>query len=79
MRNLGGQTIERIVPSIGAFFIGYCCCYNTIIWMSVLPCTPYADRFEDDGATIIYEELVIPHANQFPEPKVIKPIKEVRK
>ena len=38
------------------FELGY---NHSVILMSVRPNAPYADRFEDDGTTLIYEGHVI--------------------
>jgi hypothetical protein len=37
--------------------------------MSVRPGAPYADRFEDDGSTLIYEGHDIPRSSQHTDPK----------
>ena len=42
---------------------------HSVILMSVRPGAPYADRFEDDGSTIIYEGHDEPRSSQNPDPK----------
>ena len=42
---------------------------HSLILMSVRPNSPYQDRVEDDGATLIYEGHDIPRSPQFPNPK----------
>ena len=42
---------------------------HSVILMSVRPGAPYADRFEDDGSTLIYEGHDIPRSSQHAEPK----------
>ncbi len=44
---------------------------HSVILMSVRPGSPYADRFEDDGSTIVYEGHDIPRSPQIQNPKVI--------
>lgn len=44
---------------------------HSVILMSVRPNAPYADRFDDNGSTIIYEGHDVPHSTQCPDPKVI--------
>jgi len=44
---------------------------HSVILMSVRPNAPYADRFEDDGTTLIYEGHDIPNSVQNPNPKFI--------
>ena len=44
---------------------------HSVILMSVRPNAPYADRFEDDGSTLIYEGHDVPRSAQVPDPKVI--------
>jgi hypothetical protein len=44
---------------------------HSVILMSVRPNAPYADRFEDDGSTIIYEGHDIPRSTYYPKPKAI--------
>ena len=41
---------------------------HSVILMSVRPNAPYADRFEDDGSTIIYEGHDISRSIQHPNP-----------
>ena len=50
------------------FELGY---NHSVILMSVRPNAPYADRFEDDGITLIYEGHDIPRSQQVPNPKNI--------
>jgi hypothetical protein len=42
---------------------------HSVILMSVRPNAPYADRFEDDGTTLIYEGHDAPRSSQNPNPK----------
>jgi hypothetical protein len=42
---------------------------HSVILMSVRPNAPYADRFEDDGTTLIYEGHDVPRSPQDPNPK----------
>ena len=42
---------------------------HSVILMSVRPGAPYQDRFEDDGATIIYEGHDAPRSAENPDPK----------
>jgi HNH endonuclease/SAD/SRA domain len=42
---------------------------HSVILMSVRPNAPYADRFEDDGSTIIYEGHDVPRSSVNPDPK----------
>jgi len=42
---------------------------HSVILMSVRPNAPYADRFEDDGSTIIYEGHDVPRSGDDPNPK----------
>lgn len=42
---------------------------HSVILMSVHPNAPYADRFEDDGTTLIYEGHDVPRSPQYPNPK----------
>lgn len=42
---------------------------HSVILMSVRPGAPYADRFEDDGSTIIYEGHDVPRSSVHPNPK----------
>ena len=44
---------------------------HSVILMSVRPGAPYADRFEDDGSTIIYEGHDIPRSYHFRDPKSV--------
>ncbi len=44
---------------------------HSVILMSVRPGAPYADRFEDDGSTIIYEGHDVPRSDVYPNPKEI--------
>jgi len=44
---------------------------HSVILMSVRPNAPYADRVEDDGATIVYEGHDIPRSNQTSNPKSV--------
>jgi len=39
--------------------------------MSVRPGAPYADRFEDDGSTIVYEGHDTPRSSETQNPKSI--------
>lgn len=41
----------------------------SVILMSVRPNAPYADRFEENGTTLIYEGHDVPISPQCPEPK----------
>jgi hypothetical protein len=43
----------------------------SVILMSVHPGAPYADRFEDDGSTIIYEGPDVPRSTVHPDPKAV--------
>lgn len=43
----------------------------SVILMSIRPGAPYADRFEDDGTTIIYEGHDVPKSNVNRNPKTI--------
>jgi hypothetical protein len=43
----------------------------SVILMSVRPGAPYADRFENDGSTVIYEGHDVPRSAQYPNPKVV--------
>ncbi len=43
----------------------------SVILMSVRNGSPYADRFEDDGSTIVYEGHDVPKSNHNPNPKVV--------
>ena len=44
---------------------------HSVILMSVRPNAPYADKFDDDGSTIIYEGHDVPRSLQNPNPKTI--------
>lgn len=44
---------------------------HSVILMSVRPNAPYADRYEDDGSTIIYEGHDVPKTPQNRNPKVL--------
>lgn len=44
---------------------------HSVILMSVRPNAPYADRFEDDGTTLIYEGHDFPRTAQNPNPKTV--------
>ncbi len=44
---------------------------HSVILMSVRPGAPYADRIEDDGATIIYEGHDVPRSSKYPNPKSV--------
>jgi hypothetical protein len=44
---------------------------HSVILMSVRPGAPYADRFEDDGSTIIYEGHDVPRSSVQPNPKAL--------
>ena len=44
---------------------------HSVILMSVRPNAPYADRFEDDGSTIIYEGHDVPRSIAYLEPKSV--------
>lgn len=48
--------------------IGY---NHSVILMSVRLNAPYADRFDEDGVTIIYEGHDVPRSIECPEPKII--------
>ncbi|HKW96717.1 MAG TPA: HNH endonuclease [Bryobacteraceae bacterium] len=43
----------------------------SVILMSVRPNAPYRDRFQDDGATLIYEGHDAPRTQASPDPKAI--------
>ena len=52
---------------------------HSVILMSVRPGAPYADRFEDDGATLIYEGHDVPTSAVNPNPKAVdQPEQSVR-
>jgi hypothetical protein len=42
---------------------------HSVILMSVRPGAPYADKFEKDGATLIYEGHDVPACQEHPQPK----------
>lgn len=42
---------------------------HSVILMSVQPGAPYADRFEDDGSTLVYEGHDIPRSSEHADPK----------
>jgi len=42
---------------------------HSVILMSVRPGAPYADRFEDDGSTLVYEGHDVPRSSQHVAPK----------
>jgi hypothetical protein len=42
---------------------------HSVILMSVRLNAPYADRFEDDGVTVIYEGHDLPRSREHPNPK----------
>ena len=42
---------------------------HSVILMSVRPGAPYADRFEDDGSTLVYEGHDIPRSSKHADPK----------
>ena len=44
---------------------------HSVILMSVRPGAPYADRFDDDGTTLVYEGHDIPRSSQHADPKSI--------
>ena len=44
---------------------------HSVILMSVRTNAPYADRFEDDERTLIYEGNDVPRSAQFPNPKIV--------
>ncbi len=44
---------------------------HSVILMSVSPDAPYADRFEDDGSTIVYEGHDTPRSPRNQDPKAI--------
>jgi hypothetical protein len=44
---------------------------HSVILMSVRPGAPYADRFEDDGSTVVYEGHDVPRSPQNPNPKAV--------
>jgi hypothetical protein len=44
---------------------------HSVLLMSVRPNAPYADRVEDDGATLIYEGHDCPRSADMPDPKSV--------
>ena len=44
---------------------------HSVILMSVCPNAPYADRYEDDGSTVIYEGHDVPQSSKCPNPKAL--------
>jgi hypothetical protein len=44
---------------------------HSVILMSVRPNAPYADQFDDDGTTLIYEGHDVPRSTQIPNPKSV--------
>ena len=44
---------------------------HSVILMSVRPNAPYADRFDDDGSTLIYEGHDVPRSPQNLNPKAV--------
>ena len=44
---------------------------HSVILMSVHLNAPYADRFEDDGTTLIYEGHDVPRSTENPNPKTV--------
>lgn len=44
---------------------------HSVILMSVRPGAPYADRFEDEGTTLIYEGHDVPRSPHHPNPKLL--------
>ena len=42
---------------------------HSVILMSVRPGAPYADRFEEDGSTLVYEGHDVPKSPGIPDPK----------
>ncbi len=44
---------------------------HSVILMSVRPNSPYKDRIEDDGTTLIYEGHDVPRSQQHPNPKFV--------
>ena len=44
---------------------------HSVILMSVRANAPYADRFEDDGSTIVYEGHDVPRSGDNPNPKTV--------
>ncbi len=50
---------------------------HSVILMSVRLNAPYADRFENDGSTIIYEGHDVPHNHENPNPKIVDQLMEL--
>lgn len=44
---------------------------HSVILMSIRPNAPYADRFENDGSTLVYEGHDVPRSSQNPNPKAV--------
>jgi hypothetical protein len=44
---------------------------HSVILMSLRPGAPYADKLEDDGATLIYEGHDVPKSEKHPDPKLV--------
>ncbi len=44
---------------------------HSVILMSIRPGSPYEDRYEDDGTTIIYEGHDVPRSHNNPDPKSV--------
>ena len=44
---------------------------HSVILMSVRPNAPYADRFEDDASTLVYEGHDVPRSLDCPDPKAV--------
>lgn len=44
---------------------------HSVVLMSVRPNAPYADRFEDDGSTLVYEGHDEPRSQHHPNPKLL--------
>ena len=44
---------------------------HSVILMSVRANSPYQDRLEDDGSTLIYEGHEEPRTAKFPNPKLV--------
>lgn len=49
---------------------------HSVILMSVRPNAPYADRFEDDGSTLIYEGHDVRRSLQNPNPKTVDQLEQ---
>lgn len=47
------------------------CHDHSVILMSVRPNAPYADRFEEDGTTLVYEGHDVPRSSSEPNPKEV--------